>query len=240
MVIQQSVRTVVRAFRPAMATKLAALALSAVLVLGLIPASLQTAKAQSVGSYCFIDLVANTFDNQTGGAISFLSGPAGGQAVVKITLNPNVNDYSRAVFRVHYASAPTNWTLNIGDSATNDGGGGDAGTQSNDAEMQIFGDTLSVFANDNILPASKLLLTRPTVVASGETITLEVKDNYMGWGPGNPPQQHVRSQFLYALNGQPDTQGPINYDIYAGFNRTIGDSTRNGNGASWVLIQLLP
>ncbi len=50
----------------------------------------------------------------------------------------------------------------------------------------------------------------------------------------------IESSWLYALNGQPDTEGPVNNDIYASFNRVIADgSDRFGSGAAKVEVCLL-
>jgi len=184
--------------------------------------------------FCFIDLANNTFDNQATGAISFVLGPSGGQAVVKINLNPAQSGFSRALVSVNYSSTPTNWTLNIGDSSTNDGFGGDAGTQSNDAEMQINGDTLSVYLKQASVTPNVLNMNK--VVNTGQTITLEVKNNFLGWGAGN-----LNSENLYALAGQADSEGPVNWDVFAGFNHVVRTtSTRTGTGVGWALIQVLP
>src|SRR5262245_32478536 len=61
------------------------------------------------------------------------------ETVLRINLNdPSIsNPYYEADFRIEYDAAPTGMSVNIGDSRTNDGFGGDAGTQSNDAEINI-------------------------------------------------------------------------------------------------------
>lgn len=61
------------------------------------------------------------------------------ETVLKINLRDpaQTNPYDYAEFKISYDGAPTGLTVNIGDSSTNNGGSGDGGTQSNDAEMQI-------------------------------------------------------------------------------------------------------
>ncbi len=184
---------------------------------------------------CTIDLVGNTQNCGGTAAISFLYGPTGGMTVMKLTLNPATTGFSRATFTVTYGAAPVGWTVNIGDSPTDNGFGGDAATFSNDAEMQILGSTLSVYGNDATPTAVRNMLNLTNVVALGSVITLDVKNTYLGFGTGE-----LRSDRLYALAGQPDTEGPVNYDIFAAFNRTVGDFSRNGTGVTQVVVTLYP
>ena len=185
-----------------------------------------------------INLTNNSFINSTGGAASFVVSPAGGRAVVRITLNPAVNGFSRARFTIVYNGAPTNWTVNIGDSSTNNGGGGDAGTQSNDAEIQVLGATMTALGRD-ATPFPKNLIDVPGFVGNGQTVVFEVSNDFLGWSSPSSTSS-LSSIFLFALNGQADTEGPVNFDIYAAFNRVISDTSRTGTGVGSVIIDLLP
>jgi hypothetical protein len=159
---------------------------------------------------------------------------------VRITLNPALNGFRRARFTITYNGNPTNWTVNIGDSSTNNGGGGDSATQSNDAEVQVLNTTMTALGRDGT-PAPKNLVDVVNFVANGRTVILEASDNFLGWsslgGAGT-----LNSIFLYALNGQADSEGPVNHDIYAAFNRVIFDpsNARTGSGVGTVVIDLLP
>jgi hypothetical protein len=185
-----------------------------------------------------INLTNNTFVNSTGGAASFVVSPSGGRTVVKVTLNPSLNGFSKARFTVTYNSTPTNWTVNIGDSSTNNGGGGDAATQSNDAEVQVLNTTMTALGRD-ATPPPKNLVDVPSFVANGRTVIIEVSNNFVGWSSLNGSGT-LNSIYLYALNGQADSEGPVNYDIYAAFNRVISDTSRTGTGVGSVTIDLLP
>jgi hypothetical protein len=184
--------------------------------------------------FCFIDLERNSIENQAPGAVSVVVPPLNHRAVVKLTLRASTSGFTRARIHVAYGATfvatSTNWTVNIGDSATNNGGSGDAATQSNDAEAQILGDVLTVFGKDGTFPPN--ILTVSNVVANGRTIVFEIRNNYFAWD-GN----ELRSDRLYALAGQADTEGSVNYDVYAAFNRVISGS-RQGSGVRWVLIEL--
>lgn len=187
-----------------------------------------------------INLTNNTFLDTTGGAISFVNSPSGGRTVVRITLNPGTTGFSRARFTVIYTGNPTAWTVNIGDSSTNNGGGGDSGTQSNDAEIQVLDTTLTVLGRD-ATPPPKNLIDVFNFVAGSQTVNFEVSNNFFSWS-SPATSDGLPSIYLYALNGQVDAEGGINYDIYAAFNRVISDPSalRVGSGVGFVTIDLLP
>lgn len=179
-----------------------------------------------------------------------INGSGTGQALIKITLDSAYNPslYAEAVFRITYTQPyGTGWTVNIGDSSTNDGWKGDSGTQSNDAEMQIVNNSMAVYGND-YRPDITPLFSQSLLQGFNYTdIILRIKDRSFGWkqlvadrfGNMNSYGGEVRSQYLYALNNQEDT-GLKNNDIYASFNRTIGNASRNGKGVGSVKIELKP
>ncbi|RDH41432.1 hypothetical protein [Zooshikella ganghwensis] len=138
-------------------------------------------------------------------------------------------------------------TVDIGDSRTNNGFNGDSGTQSNDAEIQIGGSTqysdhvaifddLRIFGNDSS-PTSELVIS-PDIVTSGSEINITVMDKYLAWDNNEGISDHFSSPYLHALNGQADSEGPINYDIFASFNRVISSNSRIGAGVGEVTICL--
>jgi len=180
---------------------------------------------------CAINLVDHNTNCE--GAITFVVPPSGNKTVAKVNLNPAVSGFDRALFTVEYGGAPSGHTVNIGDSATNDGFGGDAATQSNDAETHIFNTNLAVYGNDPTPATVRNILNLFNVVTLGTRLTLDVKNNFLGFGTGE-----LRSDHLYALAGQADTEGPVNYDIFAGFNRSIYNPLRTGVGVTQVTITL--
>ena len=215
-------------------------------------AALGAARAAPV--YYTFDLHGGVVGSSPTPFISFQSSPTDSdgdgwlETVLKINLHDPAlsNPYSFAQFRISYDRAPEGMTVNIGDSATNDGGTGDAGTQSNDAELQVgalrgsggpYG-TLSVFGNDNAPPGSKTVAQVPNVAGLVSDLFLTVGNNYAAWDDGNGTQGSASSPYLFALNGQADSEGPVNYDIYASFNRVIGGTHRLGSGVSQVTVCL--
>jgi hypothetical protein len=159
---------------------------------------------------------------------------SGGRLLVRVTFTPGYGQ--SASFVTAYNAVPGGFTANIGDSSTNDGGGGDSSTQSNDAEAMLQNQTLSVFGRDGT-PTYPLQTVPNAGLTAGSVATFEVLDRRFCWNFGTYTCK--TSEWLYALNGQPDTEGPVGYDIYAAFNRVItGRADRNGTGVSSVTVTL--
>jgi len=192
--------------------------------------------AESSPDVCEIDLVANTHTCAGVSAITFIEEPASGEVVLKVNLDPNVSGFRRAIFEVEYGDAPSDWTVHIGDSSTNNGYGGDGGTQSNDAEMQVYGTTMAVYGKDGT-PVQPLAQV-PGIVEQGTRLILDVSNEQLRWHNYDGEADTLVSSLLYALDGQGDSEGPVNYDVYAGFNRTVGSYWRDGSGVTKVKIRL--
>lgn len=175
------------------------------------------------------------------------------EVVLKVTVASPANAGlpRKVIFKVTYDDDPFQMTVNVGDSATNDGGGGDGGSQSNDAELTIGGieggdddyfDDLQVFGQDGTFEArgTQLIDTVTNVVRDTETIQITVgpKTALSYSNSKYPISGTLKSVWLYALQGEADSEGPVNYDIYAAFNRVIAGNYRWGTGASKVSICL--
>lgn len=214
-----------------------------------------------------INLLTGTVSgNLPNNSISFVQSPTVGiggyyETVLKINLDP-VNLFTKAIFDVKYDANPNGMTVNIGDSATNDGHGGDGGTQSNDAEMQIGvapnapesntqefiqqRNDLIVFANDSYYsgapsnPVARIsdIVPSTTTSLANTIVSLVVSNGYLGWSNPQGVSGMLNNKYLYALAGQADSESPVNYDIFAGFNRSIGSPGRWGTGVSEVTITL--
>ena len=139
---------------------------------------------------------------------------------------------------MQYYGVPTGWTVNIGDSRTNNGHAGDGSSQSNDAEIQILKSNLAIYANDY---GGSILLDNILDFAGHDsaTVNLEVGNEFFAWNNYFGTADSLSNSNLYALNGQPDAEGPVNYNIYAAFNRVVGSSYRIGSGVELVTITLL-
>lgn len=185
------------------------------------------------------------------------------ETVLEITLDP-AKDCGCAAFRVFYGAHPHFFTVNIGDSPTNDGYGGDAGTTLDAAEMQILGSHLGVFTSGRPRggnSAIDLLYESDLPPLAGRSIKLEVCDQTLGFtlppGKGNPQPMRWRLQtvnqgLLYSLARAPEpgsseeTPVPGGNQIYAAFNRVIhvkdglASHNRVGSGVQRVEISLSP
>lgn len=207
--------------------------------------ALGAAVAQAAPVYYTLDLRSGSPGSLPAGYVSFGSGLADSNAdgwyetVLKIDLSV----YRFAQFRISYDAAPTGLSVNIGDSVSNNGGSGDSGNQSNDAELQVgalIGDSanygrLMAFGNDGHPGA---LATVPGLATAMDDLFLTVGNEYAAWDDGQGTAGSVSSPYLFALNGQADSEGPVNYDVYAAFNRSIGTEGRIGAGVGQVTVCL--
>ena len=214
--------------------------------------ALSVAPGKTVADECVINLnrgkhtCADIPEIEIRELVKATDGRGTGQAVVKVTLDGAVNPtgYTEATFKVRYATDAEGWTVNIGDSESNNGYRGDGADQSNDAEMQILRgttpdspNTLTVYGNDYRPEEELNPLLQYTLKGDRPNINLTVKNQFFGWERrGNVGK--MKSEFLYALDGQLDDEGPENYDVYAAFNRTVGSAGRNGTGVGKVIIEL--
>ncbi|MEB3882539.1 PEP-CTERM sorting domain-containing protein [Lyngbya sp. CCY1209] len=169
------------------------------------------------------------------------------ETVFKLNLDPANSPFKAATFDIDYDADPWGMSTHIGDSISNNGYRGDASHQSNDAEMHIgvpqssspspASDDMLVYGNDNFSGTSPLIQAFD-LVKGGSTLSLTVSDNQLQWDDNSGNSGMLNSPYLYALDGQSDSQGPVNYDIFAAFNRSIGTIGRPGSGVSQVTITL--
>jgi len=194
--------------------------------------------SNAIADSCEIDLENNSHNCQNISAIKFIDGPSDKKVVICINLDPRRASFTEATFNIEYKKKAAGWTVNIGDSISNNGFAGDGADQSNDAEVQILDNVLSVYGSDYIPPEVRLLLQySPIVEGKHASIRLTVKNQYLSWSY-NGQKGDLSSQYLYALKGQRDDEGLLNYDIYAAFNRTIASADRNGSGVRKIMVEL--
>jgi hypothetical protein len=168
---------------------------------------------------------------------------ANGDSWLETLVKIDFQGFTTVKFIVDYGETPSGWTVNIGDSASNDGYGGDGGTQSNDAEMQIANGNMAVFGNDyNTPPGAQIASGNvPKLVSKGSRIELEISNKHLAWNNHKGLQNSLNSPYLYAIASQADATGLVNSSIYASFNRVIsGRSDRLGSGVRKVTILLDP
>ena len=221
------------------------------LLLAAAPAAVQAA---CTAGFAFLDLKTGAAANTLGANVSFhvfpgvVSGapaavPAAGcagwkMAALKIVIPGAPNTCAQANIVVEYEGTPKLWSLNLGDSPTNDGHAGDAGTTKHEAEVWILGENLSLAPADTLAPA--LTIDNPLVLQhlalTDSALKLVVKNQSVSWGQPFSLVQEPATKNLFAI---PDTTVPAadQRAIYLGLNRVItGRSDRTGCGARRVLI----
>ncbi len=185
-----------------------------------------------------IDLKTGAITGSPNPYISLITSPTDSngdgylETVVKVNYQAQLDQVK---FIVNYDKSPTGWTLNIGDSATNDGYKGDASTQSNDAELQILNKDLTIYGNDYTPTTLNPLANITNFANNVNSVELVISNGQVVWNSPNAIGS-LNTPYLYALNGQPDAEGPVNYDVYASLNRVINGTYRIGSGASKVTI----
>lgn len=138
---------------------------------------------------------------------------------------------SAAVIWLQYEGEPSGWTLNVGDSATNNGFGGDAGTTAHNAELQVLDDNLAVYnAADIALDVDRW--TSQTLALFDGALNVVVSNQHVTW---SQPYSDHDSQGLERLFAIPDETAD-GRKIYLGVNRVVSDTGRSGCGARRVIV----
>ncbi|XP_025089851.1 uncharacterized protein LOC112561517 [Pomacea canaliculata] len=155
-----------------------------------------------------------------------------GRGVLKLTFNPQ---RVRAHIQMTLTNNPRGATFHIGDSATNDGYAGDYGTQANDAEVHSIDKTIYFYGRDRSPGVSYgLLYSRANFLTTN--VIMDIKDEWAAADNGNS-NLLIDSPKLFALNGQPDFEGPVNKDVYVAMNQVItGRQSRQGTGLCSITV----
>lgn len=138
---------------------------------------------------------------------------------------------------VEYQGDPEGWTVNIGDSITNDGFGGDAGSLplGQNAEVEVLDELVRVWsAADNPIDVDALL-TQHLALRDG-ALKFVVQDQYLSWGQQYTALETPDLERLFFLPADP--VAPENRMIWVGLNRTVNRAERNGCGARRALIHV--
>ncbi|HSL83684.1 MAG TPA: hypothetical protein VLF66_12990 [Thermoanaerobaculia bacterium] len=152
-------------------------------------------------------------------------------AVLKVTIPTNC---SCAVVWVEYVGEPHGWTLNVGDSPTNNGFGGDGGSApaGQNAEVDVLDQRLTVWsAADNPADVDPLLMQH--LGLTDGTLKLLVCDQYVSVGQPWSKLETPDLERLFFLEDDPGS--PDNRTFYVGLNRTVASPNRNGCGARRAL-----
>jgi hypothetical protein len=161
---------------------------------------------------------------------------AGPRSVLALEL-PSRRSLVRVSFEV---CDPNGVWLGVGDSPSNDGGGGDDAQFSNDAELELKWTTLWVFGNDYSRGSDnhvQILASQPAfVTGSGCTQrTLVLGDQLVR---SASPALDVRSPYALRVDPPADHEGTPDRQWYFGVNRSVGSTApdRVGSGLAWLEI----
>lgn len=227
------------------ATRCAAWPLALVLLAGLAAAVPCLAGTTTATQYACTIGISPSSNNCTEGEITVTTN-SGAQRVARIDLN---GGYLRLDAFADVCS-PSGWWLHFGDSPTNDGGGGDAGTTTHDAETYDLDSSVQFFGTFNssrglldpwfqafsITPATGCFRVQWSIMQG------QILFN----GTGNP--SNSSSIVITTINGfehapylEADSEDPNSADAnfwYTGINRTINNASRSGVGVNRVCYVL--
>jgi hypothetical protein len=155
----------------------------------------------------------------------------------KAVLKINLAGCTQANVVVEYEGLPSGWTVNLGDSPTNDGYAGDAGTTKNNAELWVLHEQLSIANASNDPNAIDNPLLRQDLSLINSALKFVVKNQFVSWGQPYGVLAMPATKRLFAV---PDTAVPAEASyVYLGLNQVItGRADRQGCGARRVLITL--
>jgi len=153
------------------------------------------------------------------------------EAVIKITIPDGC---TQANIWIEYEGLPIDWSLNAGDTITNNGFGGDFGEPESEAELQIRDEILTVFSS-GISPGIVDRLAEEHLSLTDGALKIVVRDQYVSWGPPFQFLDTENSELLFKL---PDPAAAEPNAFYLGINRVVDQSLgdRNGCGVRRVLV----
>lgn len=218
------------------------LALAAAVLLAVLVAA--PAAAQCPQFLCYVDLDAgggNICPNPAifevvadSGAATTCTGGTFRATVVRVDVPVGC---SGVAVWLEYQGIPQGWTANIGDSETNDGFGGDAGSLplGQNAEVEVLDELVRVWsAADNPIEVDALL-TQHLALRDG-ALKFVVQHQYLSWGQQFTAVDTPDLERLFFLPADPVP--PENRTIWVGLNRTIANPSRNGCGARRAFIHV--
>jgi hypothetical protein len=158
-----------------------------------------------------------------------------------LAVKVDLTGFTRACFSLDFEGTPAGWTLNVGDDPTNDGFGG--GTLSSSvAEVQILEEIMSMFSIALAPGVVDQLVTERLRLLDG-AFKICVGDDLVTWGNPAGALNTTNSKIGFQI---PDLApatgfspaGNGNREIFAGFNRVVSGTARNGVGLARVVISL--
>ena len=136
------------------------------------------------------------------------------EAVLKVDLTP---DCSEVCVVLEFEGAPTGWNLNLGDSMTNNGyGGNDFGDSTSFAELEIQDQNLRVWSDVDFPPVDQVGVQQLRLTDSSYKIC--VSDQHIELAQPAGSYDTSASRLLFEL---PDIDSDGNTEVFFGLNRVI-------------------
>ena len=215
-------------------------------------ASPALAGSMGSGTYrCTIQISpVSTHDCSDGTGIVTVTLNSGDKRVARIDLN-QAFAWQSANFLVNLTN-PTGWSMHLGDSPTNDGGGGDAITTRHDSEAQMNGTSYTTFFSDiggtgqhsnllNAIPSSGSFTVQWTVIQDSVSFDDDgnTADSPRISSTGSLASGTMLFDFPpYNEADSEDSSGADADKLYLGLNRTINNASRTGTGVTQACIFL--
>ena len=137
---------------------------------------------------------------------------------------------------VEYEGTPMDWTLDVGDSPSCNGFGGDsAADPDSEAELQVLDEILTVFSS-GIAPGIIDQLAEAHLALTDGALEVVVSDQHLSWSQPFTALDTDDSRLLFAL---PDPGAPAARarTFYVGVNRVIsGPGNRRGCGVRRLMV----
>lgn len=163
------------------------------------------------------------------------------RGTLKISLASASQDPGRrAVLIDLFFNNSRGFSFNLGDSRTNNGYDGDAGTTQYDTEIHtVSNNGFRIYPGDKVAAAQQ---TPTTVLNAFSTrLTLIVRDGKVQW-VSDTAFNYLEGSGIFGLNGQTDdveARGVANYDLYLGLNKVVYGWSRMGSGLCKAAIRFL-
>lgn len=146
---------------------------------------------------------------------------------------------TQANILIEYEGLPRDWTVNLGDSPTNDGFAGDAGSPDSEAELWVLNEDLGLAPANKLAPALGIdnPLVRDSLALTDGALKLVVKNQSVTWGQPASLVQMPATNNLFAIPDKAPVPVARRRSVFLGLNRVIsGPGNRIGCGARRVLI----
>jgi len=174
------------------------------------------------------------------------SNAAGDRIRMELNFRPSPTISCReARIVVAYDGPPTGWTVNVGDSSTNNGyGGGDSSTTAACAEIWVVNTSVSAFKHCPPTDYGPLALlpTPPPLSLRDGALQFVVRNQYLSVGQpfASPAAGDLSKTFHIPDTGFLNAVPADAYKIYLGLNRVVHEppGVRVGSGVRWVMITM--